>query len=99
MFNRTQTVQDLGDFLYRYKVRYESDDCEPFSFNGLTIQQAMLQAVTDSPELLNCGVGRFKEFRMFHDSVRWVIELTREQNENQGFFSVEKTTSNSKQGT
>ena len=99
MFNRKQTVQDLGDFLYRYKVRYESAECEPFSFEGLTAQQFMLQSVTDSPELLNVGSGRFQEFRMFHDGIRWVIELARDENENQGFFSVEKTTSNTKQGT
>lgn len=91
MFNRQQTVQDLGDFLYRYKVRYESAECEPFSFDGLTAQQTMLQSVVDSPELLHCGKGRFHEFRMFHDGVCWIIELSREENENQGLFSVEKT--------
>jgi len=91
MFNRKQTVQDLGEFLFRYKVRYESIECEPFSFDGLTAQQTMLQSVTDSPELLNCGNGRFQEFRMFHDGLRWVIELQRDEDENRGFLSDQKT--------
>lgn len=93
MFNRKQTVLDLGDFLYRYKVRYESADCEPFSMNGLTIQQTMLQSIIDSPELLYCGRGRFQDFRMYHDGMRWVVELQRDENENQGILSVEKTSS------
>ena len=83
-FNRRQSKQDLGDHLYRYKVRYETDSCEPFSISGVTLQQHMLRAIVDSPELLVCGRGRFKEFRMFHDNDRWVIELQRDENETNG---------------
>lgn len=83
-FNRRQTKQDLGDFLYRYKVRYETTTCEPFSVEGMALQQHMLRAIVDSPELLMCGRGRFKEFKMFHDGHCWVIELMRDETETNG---------------
>ena len=92
MFNRKQTVQDLGDFLYRYHVRYESVECEPFSFAGLTIQQNMLSSIVESPEMLNCGKGRFQQFRMFHNGLCWIIELQRDENENRGILSGQQKT-------
>jgi len=51
----------------------------------------MLQSIVDSPELLHCGKGRFQEFKMYHDGLRWIIELQRDENENQGLLSVQKT--------
>jgi hypothetical protein len=82
MFNRKQFKLDLGENLFRHKVRYETDECEPFSVTGLVLQNNMLNSITQSQELLLCGRGRFKEFRMFHDGMRWVIELQRDDLEN-----------------
>jgi len=83
-FNRKQTKQDLGDFLYRYKVRYETESCEPFSLQGMELQQRMLQAIVDSPELLMCGRGRFRELKMLHDGSCWIVELQRDEQETHG---------------
>jgi hypothetical protein len=81
MYNRRQTKQALGDGLFRYKVRYETEECESYSYSGLRLQQEMLRSVVDSPELILCGQGRFKELKMFHDGLRWVIELQRDEDE------------------
>lgn len=80
-YNRKTSKIDLGEGLYRYKVRYETPECQPHDQAGLFLQSSLLKAITDSPELLRCGNGKFKELKMFHDGMRWVIELQRDENE------------------
>lgn len=81
MFNRKTSKQDLGDGLWRYKVRYETVECESHSFDGLNLQYQILRAIIDSQELLMCGRGRFQELKMSHDGLRWVVELQRDETE------------------
>lgn len=81
IYNRKQVRQDLGDGLFRYKVRYETEECEPQSLTGLECQRQLLETISGSPELFYCGRGRFQELHMHHDGARWVIILQRDEEE------------------
>jgi hypothetical protein len=81
IYNRKQTKQDLGDNLFRYKVRYETEECEPYSLTGSACQKQLLETISGTPELFYCGKGRFQELRMYHDGLRWIIDLQRDEEE------------------
>lgn len=80
MFNRLSTKIDLGEGLWRHKVQYASIECEPFSQFGYVLQQELLKAVVASTELLQIGSGngKFERLTMFHDGSKWMIELTKD---------------------
>ncbi len=71
----------MGGDLYCFKVRYESDPCEAFTLEGLTHQQNLIHTLGTSPMLLETEAGRFESLKMFHDGLKWVVELQRQETE------------------
>ncbi len=73
--NRIVTSRDLGDKLTRFRVRIEGDECEPESVLADQMRQNLLTNIADNPQLVACGSGPFQKMQMYHDNVRWIIEV------------------------
>lgn len=81
ILNPKKSKLSLGDGLFRFKVVYETDECEPFSAQGLREQKSLLQTFCSSPELHFVGGGRFEQLRMIHSGSRWTIEIQKDATE------------------
>lgn len=75
MMKKFTTTQDLGDGGIRHKVKYESDICEPDSFEGKTQVVHMLKCLSEIKDLLYCEQDFFEVMSMRHNGSKWVIEL------------------------
>jgi hypothetical protein len=72
---RSFTKSAVGESAFRYKVRYESEDCPHTSFSYRTEQTGLLRSLLDNQGLLDCGPAVFETLKMHHDGTKWVVEL------------------------
>lgn len=59
----------------RYRARILDVDSAPGTEEALRRQFQFLNEVASQPAVLACGVTMFHKMSMFHDGLRWVIEL------------------------
>jgi len=78
---RTTSKVSIGGNQCRVMVRVESDPCEMGTQEARRLQVALLRAMTDNIELLNCGFLPFQKLTMKHTGDVWQIEMEAVQDE------------------
>lgn len=63
----------IGDRLTRYKIRIE-DDPGPTGFFGQWRLIKFMEALTQNPDLLNCGYSKPERLTFYHNGQFWVAE-------------------------
>lgn len=72
---RNFTKARLNDLEHRYRMIYESEDCEQGTPEARRLQYGLLRAIIDNPGLMDCGPVTFQTFKMSHDGQKWLIEM------------------------
>lgn len=70
---------NIGSNRKRHKtVIHDTVETTPHSQEACIRQNLMIQALADTPDLLNCGYLRPEKITLYHDGVRWVVEAEAE---------------------
>lgn len=72
---KTSTRVDIGEGNIRYRVRLEGEECIEGTAAGRACQLNMLDSLTTTPDLTNCGPVPFQSMKMIHNGRGWVIEM------------------------
>lgn len=73
--NRSVKQIRLTDGENRYVTRIEDEPSMALTIASKGRQIAMLQAIGNTPGLIDCGTMPFQTMKMWHDGAKWVIEL------------------------
>lgn len=65
----------LGGALFKFVQRFESAAVEANTPDSRRIQMDLLSALANSSELQMCGGYPFQHMKIFHDGVKWIMEL------------------------
>lgn len=68
------TETKVGDTSIRYRTRIEDDECPPDSDESRMRQYLFLRMLGDNYSLLDCGLNKFQQLRVFHSGMCWVAE-------------------------
>lgn len=62
----------IGDGKTRFRLTIEDDPSTP---PGADVQlRRFIQALADQPELLRCGPGYFRDARLYHGGMSWILQ-------------------------
>lgn len=78
---RTTSKVSIGGEQCRVAVKIESDPCEMGTIEARRAQVAILRALTENIELLNCGFVPFQKLSMKHTGSNWLVEMEAVQSE------------------
>lgn len=79
--NRKTTTVSVGGGQCRVTVQISSEPCEIGTMAARQAQVALLRALTDNIELMNCGFKAFEKLTMRHTGEVWLIEMEAVQSE------------------
>lgn len=71
---RIATSSAIGDGKTRWRVRIESDECDPKTPQLEQVKSMLLENIVQNPFLVACGLLPFQTLKMHHNGVRWIIE-------------------------
>ena len=79
--NRKSTTVSIGGGQCRVTVVITSEPCEQGTMAARQAQVALLRALTDNIELMNCGFLPFQKLTMRHTGEVWLVEMEAVQSE------------------
>jgi len=68
----------IGENKYRHRSIIEDEPSTEYSESSIYRQRLFLKSLTDTPDLLLCGLVPFQRFKMYHNGDCWVAELEAE---------------------
>ena len=71
---RTVSEARVGDKLVRYRTRIEDDSSQAGSWEARQRFLNLLQTLSQTPDLINCGLNLPQKISISHNGESWVVE-------------------------